>query len=303
MSCLGLAGALVAEPVWAGPPALAIVSDALGSTIKLSARFAPYPSQGGAYDDATVFLFVPKQARLGKSKRVDFVVHLHGHNTTAEKALKAHKLREQVRESKQSAVLVVPQGPVNAADGDFGKLMLKRGLLRLLDETRQVFERRDVARALGASSLAGSRGNGRVVLSAHSGGYRAAAAMAQRGGANVREIYLFDALYGELDAFGRAVTSGKKLVSYHVGGAPRANSEKLASELKAKGVDVRQEQGSQRLTREDLVKGDACFLMGHASHATATFEEHALRDCLLASCLVGRGSRAWHRDKDKTRST
>ena len=44
---------------------------------------------------------------------------------------------------------------------------------------------------------------GSVILSGHSGGYHVMAAIAERGGlpANVREIWLFDALYGETEKF------------------------------------------------------------------------------------------------------
>ena len=38
-----------------------------------------------------------------------------------------------------------------------------------------------------------------------------------------------------------------------------------------------------------------------ATHGTATFEESALRDCLVASCLRGRGSGAFFEDADRPR--
>lgn len=276
-----------------------------GVTFTLAPKSAAFPCPGGKpYNDRTTLVFVPDHFRLPRSGRVDFVVHFHGHNTTAEKAIVSHKLREQLRDSKQNAVLVVPQGAVNQADGDFGKLMLKGGLGRLVSEIRGVLGGASVSKTLGDATLAKSKRAGRVVLSAHSGGYRAAAACSKGAGVDISEVYLFDALYGDVDAFAAYVERSEdhKLVSYSIGGAPRENSKKLAQILTAKGVDVRQESGA-KLTREELVRGRAVFLEGHSTHAAATFEEQALRDCLLASCLVGRGSRAWHEGKNLPRAT
>ncbi len=308
--CLGagvLGAALPAEVLAASAKRIvAIDSSKLGTTFELSLASAPFPASSGEYTDSTVLVFVPLQVRLGKSKKVEFVVHFHGHNTTAKKAIEAHKLREQLRASRQSAVLVVPQGPVNAADGDFGKLMLKGGLSRLLEEVREVLQSGKADKALGKAGLGDSKGVGRVVVSGHSGGYRPAAAVVGHGGVDIREVYLFDALYGDVDAFEKFVLADEKvrmLVSYYVGGVPREKSLALANKLANEGVLVKRETGDKRLTREELVKGRACFLAGKASHATATYEEQALRDCLLASCLVGRGSKSWHEDKQYPRAT
>lgn len=284
---LGIAGTLAA---------LSGTAEAgIGETIELAPKSAPYPTPSGKYADPTVLVFVPSFFAVPPSKRVDFVVHFHGHMTTAKAALTAHKLREQLHASRQNAVLVVPQGPVRAPDGDFGKLMTKGGLARLLaDVRRQV------------PALRGSTKTGRVVLSAHSGGYRAAAACAARGGVDVREIYLFDALYGEVEAFTKFVTAApgsRKLVSYSVGGRPRELGEVLALTLEKRGIDVLRETAERRVTRGELVAAKAAFLSGHATHATATYEELALRDCLFASCLKGKGSRSWHEKRDARRAS
>ncbi|NUO50116.1 MAG: hypothetical protein HOV80_14775 [Polyangiaceae bacterium] len=287
---LGCAGAF---SLFAGQAEAA--SRGIGATSTLRPKNAPYPDGRGAYSDPTVLVFVPSFFSVPKSKQVDFVVHFHGHNTTAKDAIAAHRLREQLHASRQNAVLVVPQGPVRAADGDFGKLMMKDGLAKLLDEVRRS------VRALGQAKELG-----RVVLSAHSGGYRAAAAAISRGGADVREVYLFDALYGEAETFADWVTAdpkGHKLVSYSIGGRPRELSMELATTLENRGIEVVREDGVRRVTREELVHATAAFLAGKASHRTATYEELALRDCLFASCLRGKGSQVWHQNRTAARST
>ncbi len=310
---LGLAGAALGT--FAGArwtlAATTATSD-IGTTLTFEPKSAPYPMKGGAYDDPTVIVFVPASFRLGKSKKVDALVHFHGHNTTAKKVLTGHKLREQLAESSQNAILVVPQGPVNAADGDFGKLMLKGGLKALLAEVIKLAGGKRPSEALGDASLAGAKGPGRVVVSAHSGGYRAAAGATRRGGVDLREVYLFDSLYDELIAFADFVKPSKdddgerrpkhKLVSYGVGGAPLANGQKLARLIEARGVDVIEETATERVTREDLVRGRAVFLLGKGVHADATLEEHALRECLRASCFAGH-DKGWLEKKEKPRAS
>lgn len=274
-----------------------------GTTFHLALDNAPYPTEGSKYTDDTVLVFVPKHYRLPGSGAVDFVVHFHGHNSTAHGAM-THRLREQLRESRQNAVLVVPQGPVAATDGDFGKLMKKNGLSKLLTEVRTVLASSKPSKELGDASLDGAEKTNRVILSAHSGGYLAAAACVRRAGVEIREVYLFDSLYGEVEAFRAWMVEDPdhhKIVSYHVSEKPRENSEQLAKALTKANVSVVQESGTKRVTREELVKHRAVFLAGRSSHGGADWEEAALRDCLFASCLKGRGSKDWHKEKEKTR--
>jgi hypothetical protein len=276
-----------------------------GATLELWPKSAPFPcpSSGATWTDSTVLVFVPSYYRLPKSKKVDFVVHFHGHNTAAKEAILKHRLREQLAQSRQNAILVVPQGPWRAAEGDFGKLMLKGGLARLLDEVLGLVAASQSR--LGKADVAGARERGRVVVSAHSGGYRAAAAAAERGQVDLREIYLFDALYGEVPAFKKFVTTAperRKLVSLAVGGVPRSLSLSLAEQLVNSGVAVVSELSGTRLSRGELVRGRAVFLEGHGPHASATIDENALSACLHASCLKGRGSGAWLEDTDAPRA-
>lgn len=276
-----------------------------GKTFRIKAKNAPYPVKDGKYDDPSVYVFVPEHYRLSKSKRVDFVVHFHGHNTAAGRSIVGGMLREQMIDSKQNAILMVPQGPMFTADGDFGKLMKAKGLSKLCVEIMKILAKR-ASTTLGDSSLDGAETVGRVVASAHSGGYRAAAAAAKHGGVDLREVYLFDSLYDEVQTFADFVSKDKdkkhKIVSYAVAGVPKTNGEKLAKILTDKGIDVFEETNDKRVTRKELTKMRGVFLLGKgATHNTATWQEHALKDCLLASCLVGHNTKEWHAEKTKAR--
>lgn len=310
----GAALAAASIAVAAGPPRAEarVVSDrrirgiaraASGLTFDLAPTTAPYPLAGRPWADPTVLVFVPHHLRVGGDK-LDAVVFFHGHGTTARDAIVHHQLREQLTESRQNAVLVVPQGPVRAADGDFGKLMRPGGLARLLGEVRELLGGRRATAVLGAASCAEAKRVGRVVIAAHSGGYRPGAAAVARGGVEIREAWLFDALYGEAEAYRDwllAAPERRKLISFAIAGEPLRESLVLAAALRAHGVDVREETPLARLSRAEMVRARAIVARPVATHGTATYQESALRDCLLASCLRGRGTDAFFRDAEQPR--
>jgi hypothetical protein len=266
--------------------------DAQGVTLHLELPAAPFPASGASYTDASVWVFVPHYVRSRKGEATAALVHFHGHNTSAERALTAHRLREQLVDSKQEAVLIVPQGPLFAADSSAGKLESPGGLARLLEEVFAVLQRPVVAARLGKARP--SRAYGRVVVSAHSGGYHAAAQSVKHGGVAINEVYLFDALYAEADVFRDWVLAGRgksqrerhKLVSYVT---PFAATERwtdwLYGELQKQGVSAVQEKTEGQLSREALTRAEFVSIRTASAHTDVTNEWNALRDCLYASAL------------------
>src|SRR5580704_14677081 len=202
-----------------------IARDGRGTTMWLSLDQAPFPSPDAGYRDDTVIVFVPAHYRFRPEEGVATLVHFHGHNTTAERAIVAHQLREQMVDSKQNAILVVPQLASFAADSSCGKLETQGGLLRLLEEVVSVAGREGRS-TLGDTAFPAGSPLGTACVSAHSGGYHAAACCLRVGGVDVRETYLFDALYAEVDTFRDWVVAGRgealhdrhKLVSYFTEG-------------------------------------------------------------------------------------
>src|SRR5579883_3110030 len=169
--------------------------DARGTTLFLSLEHAPFPVGGafaGGYRDDTVVVFVPAHFRFRDDEGVAALVHFHGHNTTAERSITTHELREQLAESRQNAVLVVPQLAVTAPDSSCGKLEAPGGLARLLAEALATTARAGRI-TLGDTAFPPDVALGTVCVSAHSGGYHAAACCLRGGGVDVRETYLFDA--------------------------------------------------------------------------------------------------------------
>lgn len=301
MNRRGLLAALAGAPLLSiehaahgadSPRLKSLTRDARGTTFFLGLDHAPFPAAGAPYRDDTVIVFVPAHYRFRDEEGVAALVHFHGHSTTAERAVAAHELREQLAESKQNAVLFVPQLAVSAPDSSCGKLESAGGLARLLNEG--VAAAAHAGRAtLGETGFPSQAPLGTVCVSAHSGGYHAAASCLRVGCVDVREAYLFDALYSELDAFrewviarhGEPLHRRHKLVSYFTGGTTEECSDALRAQLNRAGVLCQYEAQEGELSRRDLSHADAVFVRTGLWHSNVTWETNALRDCLYASAL------------------
>jgi hypothetical protein len=284
-----------------------IVRDSLGTTMWLGLDHAPFA--GGGYRDDTVIVFVPSHYRFHDDEGVATLVHMHGHTTTAERAMVAHQLREQVADSKQNALLVVPQLAVMAADSSCGRLESAGGLQRLLEEV-VVTVSHEGRTTLGETAFPREAGLGTACLSAHSGGYHAAACCLRGGGVDVRETYLFDALYAETDTFrdwvvarhGEPLHRRHKLVSYFTEGAQtEANDRLLRAELEHAGVLCEEELQEGELSRHEISHAEAVFVRSGLWHSQVTWETNALRDCLFASALPRHVASSWFARKSGAR--
>lgn len=330
MSRRGLLGGLAGAGAWAlARPAFAAAPDSAsaaggpklvvedieagkrGTTITLSLAHAMFPAPGSKWTDATTRVFVPSHFRVLADQRVDAVIHFHGHKTTALAAMKKHQLREQLDDSRQNAILVLPQGPVNAVDSSGGKLDKPDGLARFLAELRGALQRPEIARALGPAHVPAAARIGMVCVSAHSGGFGVTARCLKHGGHDISEVYLFDALYGEVAAYlewvlerrdRTAARERHKLVSYYAGGKPKTNSLALIEQLRARKIAVLHEQREGQLSRAELTKARAVFIGTAIDHSRLTYQSNALRDCLFASGLHRRLESDWFRAKDGERA-
>jgi hypothetical protein len=313
-------GVLPSSPL-APPPALApataatgsrvvrLVTDARGITATLELEHAPFAGSGGAYADATVLAFIPHHHRVARDSSVSTVVHFHGHNSTAERAMIAHQLREQLFESKQNAILLVPQLAVNAADSATGKLEAQGGFRRMVEDALRTLDVIAVRNAAGRAALPANASVGRVCISAHSGGYHAAACALRAGGLAIQEAYLFDALYADVDVFrdwvitghGKPMGARHKLVSYFTAGRTEGNTNALFAELERSGVMCAHEQVEGTLSREELTRAEAVSIRTQLAHGAVTSELNNLRDCLYASALRRNLRSSWFEAKHGAR--
>jgi len=229
-------------------PAAAWALSSQGETVLRPFAHAPYPHpsrsgghafggkffpQAGHYDDSTVGIFVPAGFRP-RAQGVDFIVHFHGWSNHVSAVLDRYRLREQVEASGVNAILVVPQGPKDAQDSGDGKIELDPGAFAALLH--------EVAQFLYAEKKTRSAQIGRIVISAHSGGYKGASRSLQIGGLtdNVTDVLLFDAAYGDLDGFAQwqSAASGRRLVSLFTDDTASGNVQ-LMSLLQKSGTAFR----------------------------------------------------------------
>jgi hypothetical protein len=284
-------------------------SDERGVTLILELENAPFPAAGSWHRDPSVLVFVPHHHRPAPGGATHMVVHFHGHNSSIERATVAHQLREQLFDSKQNAILVVPELAVLAPDSAAGKLEMPSGFARLLEDVLTTLGTREAIAALGPSAPAPGSRPGRVCVSAHSGGYHAAACAIRVGGVNVHEVYLFDALYADADVFrdwviagrGKPMSSRHKLVSYFTAGTTETNTRHLFAELEQAGVRVAREDVEGTLSREDITHAEALSIRTQLTHGTVTSELNGLRDCLYASALRRRLRTSWFDAKEGAR--
>jgi hypothetical protein len=178
-----------------------------GTGVTIAMPAAPYPDGASKYTDASVRIFVPAGYRDRGAQ--DLVVHFHGWNTTLASTLAQHLYQGHVYASGVNAVLVVPQGPVEAPSGDFGKLMTRGGLARLQTEVLALLYRE-------GKITHPARGD--LTITAHSGGYQAAAAALDPANLppRVTQVGLFDSLYGYASVFEAFALAGNTLRSSYV---------------------------------------------------------------------------------------
>jgi hypothetical protein len=164
--------------------------------------------------------------------------------------------------------------------------------------------------ALGDSRFPERPKLGRVCVSAHSGGYHAAATSLRVGGVDVSETYLFDALYGESEVFrnwvverrGEPAATRHKLVSYFTTGTTtEVMNNGLRGALQRSGVVVSEELREGTLSRRDLSRSSAVFVRSGSNHSAVTWETNALRDVLHASMLPRHLSSTWFKSPNGER--
>ena len=146
-----------------------------------------------SYSDSSVGIYVPTQFR--PSQTVDLIVHFHGWGASVAKVMVYYNLPWQLEASRRNAILVVPQGPKFASDSGDGKIELDdRGFARFVS---------DILAFLQYASITNLASLGKIVITAHSGGYGAVGGLLTRGGMNasITDVLLFDALFGYFDAF------------------------------------------------------------------------------------------------------
>ncbi len=229
------------------------------------------------YSDNTVGFFVPRGFR--PTRKTDFIVHFHGWGGDVTNVFHHYKVAEQMVASGRNAILIVPQGPWHASDSFGGKLEDVDGFKRFMHEAVET---------LRAKGIIKSDKIGKIILSGHSGGYHVMSSIVEQGGLNdrIKEVWLFDALYGQTPKFVKwqREERGKILNIYTTNGGTRAESEKLAEDLKKQHVAVVAKL-EKDITAKELRKNKWVFIYTDLKHNEVMQNHETFRDFLAASCF------------------
>ena len=231
------------------------------------------------YSDSTVAIFIPKGCREGK--RVDVVVHFHGWGNSVEGTLRQFKLIEQFVESRKNAVLVVPEGPKNASDSSGGKLEDPEGFKRFAEELTAALRQQ-------GGFCKTNFTLGRIILSGHSGGYRVISAILDHGGLSkqVREVWLFDALYAQTEKFltWRDQQHGRLLNIYTEQGGTKDDTEAMMALLRKRGTPFLARTDAA-VTAKELKSGKLVFLHTDLGHNDVLEKRKTFCAFVKTSCL------------------
>jgi hypothetical protein len=294
-----LLGLLAASRLFAGD--LAETYAPLGRLIITNFASAPFPhplrAEGHSYhdhffsaahyQDSRVALFVPKDFRPGND--IDFVVHFHGWGNNISNALAKYQLPEQFAASRRNAILLVPQGPLNASDSFGGKLEDAGGFKRFMAEALEVLRQQGII----------TKGRvGRVILSGHSGGYEVISAILACGGltGKISEVWLFDALYAKTERFSLWFDHhpGRFIDLYTEHGGTKEESEALMTALRGNGVPYFSADETNTAPA-DLRNHRLLFLFSELPHDEVMQKRDTFRHFLETSVLEPTGPKSIRR--------
>jgi len=264
-----------------------------GQLISTTLSSAPFPHESRAaghtykgesfpaaqhYSDSTVAFFIPKGFRA--TLQVDFVIHFHGWRNTVAGTLQGYQLTEQLVASGRNAILIVPEGPHDAPDSAGGKLEDVDGFKRFMAEVLVTLQKSQVLKPEATV--------GKIILSGHSGGYQVISSIVAKGGmgSQVREVWLFDALYAQSDRFlaWSDQTRGRLLNIYTENGGTKVRTEEMISVLK-------QDNKPALITTDEAVTGlelqtnRFVFLHTDMSHNEVVAKRKTFQRFLETSCL------------------
>jgi len=270
---------------------------AWGDLLRLSLRSAPFPDadreNGYQYDDTdypadphyvdpSVAVLVPHGLPL--SGPVNLVFFFHGWNSTIDDEEQRFDLYRQFCQSGVPAVLVLPELARDAPDSYGGKLEEEGGFQRLVDELLKVL------RADGQIRVARA---GTIVPAGHSGAYRVIAQILSHGGmgSNIRDVWLFDALYDYTDQFDDWIqrTRGRFVSVSAEDGEETTEVDGLISLLRDNGVPI-EVAPDDPVTDSATLRSRVLFLRSDADHYGVVSQQDEFRRLLEASPELARSS-------------
>lgn len=232
------------------------------------------------YSDNSVGIFVPKGFR--PTANIDFVVHFHGWRHHIETTVKEYHLVEQFVEAGRNAILIIPQGPLDAPDSFGGKLEDPDGFKHLMTDIMATLQKRGVINHAQIGS---------IILSGHSGGYHVISPIFTQGGLSnhIREVWLFDANYDQerFQPWFKQFANGRFIDIYTLHGGTKEETENLMKWLKAQNPPVPFiSKNEPDITANDLRNNHAIFMYSALAHDQVMFTRHQFAEYLKTSHLA-----------------
>lgn len=200
------------------------------------------------YNDSTVLLMIP--LHLNTTGRIDLIFWFHGWHNNIDTAADFYGLTRQMIASGRNAILVLAETAKNAPDSYGGKLE-QPGVFNSLVN--------DVLHALKKNSIVpDNTETGNILLAGHSGAFRVIAYILKNGEMRVQEVYLFDALYSQIDKFMYWLSENQQHHFVHWftnhGGGTDEMSDSMMVQLKTLHMDYRLTEENQ--INPDILKGN-----------------------------------------------
>ena len=194
------------------------------------------------YMDSSVLLIIPR--RLERTQKIDLIFWFHGWRNNIDTAAEFYKLTKQFIASRRNAVLVLAETARNAPDSYGGKLEQPGMFKSLVNDVMNELKKKGFAPHNAEPS--------NILIAGHSGAFRVIAYILQNGQMPVREVFLFDALYSQVDKFLYWLNKDRSHHFIHwytnKGGGTDEMSNIMMLQLKDQHVDY-------MLTEEETISG------------------------------------------------
>lgn len=213
----------------------------------------------GHYDDSRVMFHVPPH--LNAEKTFFYVVYLHGNRNEVVKALRVHKIIEQVDASRKNVILIAPQLAKNTADVSAGKFYMAGAFREFMNECADVLSEFMQA----GKSLREKLKKAPVVLVPYSGGYKPTAFILERGGVSsrIKGLICFDALYRDTEKYKRWLLKNSRktfFMCFYTKRETEKETRALMEFLGGHGIRCR------TTLPEKISEGSFCFRSVSTSH-------------------------------------
>jgi hypothetical protein len=200
------------------------------------------------YNDSSVLLIIPKH--LKATPKVDLIFWFHGWHNNIDTAAEFYKLTRQFIASKRNAILVLAETAKNAPDSYGGKLEQPGIFKSLVNDVMNELKKNNI--------LPRKAVPGNLVLAGHSGAFRIIAYILQNGQMLVQEVFLFDALYSQIDKFVYWINQDEDHHFIHWftnrGGGTDAMSDTMMQRLKDNHVDFTFTE--EKVINSDIIKNN-----------------------------------------------